>query len=115
MSQKIQTLSGYINEYQRSVNQPEKFWERIAQSFHWQKPYEKVLEWNFDDPDIKWFVNGKLNITENIFERHLFTLGDKPAIIWEPSNPDEAHVTITYRELYEKTCQFALTKDVLPI
>ena len=54
MSQKIQTLSGYINEYQRSVNQPEKFWERIAQSFHWQKPWDNVLSWDFKGPDIKW-------------------------------------------------------------
>lgn len=107
MSQKIQTLSGYINEYQRSVHQPEKFWERIAQSFYWQKPWDNVLSWNFKGPDIKWFENAKLNLTENIFERHLFTHGEKAAIIWEPNDPNEAHRIISYRELFEMTCQFS--------
>ena len=106
MSHKIQTLSGYIHEYQKSVLQPEAFWSRIAESFHWQKPWGKTLEWNFEGPDVKWFVNGKLNITENIFERYLHTKGDTPAILWEPNDPSEAGRTITYRELYEMTNQF---------
>jgi acetyl-CoA synthetase len=107
MSHKIQTLSGYIHEYQKSVLQPETFWGRIAESFHWQKPYDKVLEWNFDEPNVKWFLNGKVNITENIFERHLYTKGDTPAIIWEPNDPKEDNRILTYRELYHETCRFA--------
>ena len=107
MKHKIETLSDYIHEYEKSVNDPEKFWGEIANTFNWQKPYEKVLDWNFDKPEIKWFVNGKLNITENIFERNLTELGDKPAIIWEPSNPEEASITLTYQILFEKTCQLA--------
>ena len=107
MSNKIQTLSGYIYEYQKSVLQPEEFWGRVAETFHWRKQWDKVLEWDFKGPDIKWFLNGKLNITENIFERHLYTHGDRTAIIWEPNDPNEPHVTLTYRELFEKTCQFA--------
>lgn len=107
MSHKIQTLSGYFHEYQKSVLEPEKFWERIADSFHWKKPWTKPLEWNFDGPDVKWFVNGKLNITENILDRHLYTKGDDPAIIWEPNEPNEKHQVLSYQELYEKTCQFS--------
>ena len=107
MKHKIETLSDYIHEYEKSVNDPEKFWGEIANTFNWQKPYEKVLDWNFDKPEIKWFVNGKLNITENIFERNLIELGDKPAIICEPSNPEEASITLTYQILFEKTCQLA--------
>ncbi len=107
MIQKIQTLSGYIHEYQKSITQPEEFWGRVAESFHWQQKWDQVVSWDFEKPDVKWFLNGKLNITENIFERHLYTLGDKPAIIWEPNDPSEASITLTYRELYEKTCQFA--------
>lgn len=107
MSHKIQTLSGYIHEYQKSVLQPEEFWSRIADSFYWKKPWNKTLEWNFDDPDVKWFQNGKLNITENILDRHLFTKGDDPAIIWEPNEPNDENKTISYRELYEMTCQFS--------
>ena len=107
MSHKIQTLSGYIHEYQKSILQPEEFWGKVAESFYWQKPWDKVLDWNFEEPNVKWFVNGKLNITENIFERHLFTMGDRPAIIWEPNDPNEEGVTLTYRQLFEKVCQFS--------
>ncbi len=107
MSQKIQTLSGYFHEYQKSVLEPEAFWGRVADSFHWKKPWDEVLEWNFDEPSIKWFVNGKLNITENILDRHLYTKGDDPAIIWEANEPGESGVTLSYRQLYEQVCQFA--------
>ena len=106
MSHKIQTLSGYIHEYQKSVIDPECFWERIAESFHWKKHWDKTLEWDFEGPDVKWFLNGKLNITENIFEKHLLTKGDTPAIIWEPNDPDTDNRIITYRTLYEMTNQF---------
>jgi acetyl-CoA synthetase len=107
MINKIRTLSGYIHEYQKSILQPEEFWARIAENFHWRKRWDKVLEYEFDTPDIKWFVNGKLNITENIFEKHLYTKGDQPAIIWEPNNPDEENRILTYRELFRETCRFA--------
>jgi acetyl-CoA synthetase len=107
MSDRIHSLSGYIHEYQRSVNQPEQFWSRIADSFHWQKRWDKVVDWDFEGPDVKWFLNAKLNITENIFERYLFTHGDNPAIIWEPNEPNEVNQTITLRALYEKVNQFS--------
>jgi len=107
MSKKIQSLQAYFNEYQKSIEQPEDFWEGIAQSFHWKKPWDKVLSWNFEGPDIKWFENAKLNITENIFERHLASHGEKTAIIWEPNDPSEAERRITYNELFELTCQFS--------
>ncbi len=107
MSHKIQTLSGYIHEYQKSVLHPEEFWCRVAESFHWKKRWSKTLDWDFEGPDVKWFLDGKLNITENILDRHLFTKGNDPAIIWEPNDPDEEHKTLSYRELYELTCQFS--------
>jgi acetyl-CoA synthetase len=109
MSNKIQTLGGYIHEYQRSVQDPQHFWSRVADSFYWHQRWDSVVEWDFEKPSIEWFRNAKLNITENILERHLFILGDKPAIIWEPNDPEEAHRTLTYRELYEQVCQFANT------
>ena len=109
MSTKIQALSGYIYEYQKSITEPEAFWARIADDFFWHKKWDKVLKWDFNKPQISWFLNGKLNITENIFEKHLFTLGEKPAIIWEPNDPSEAVRTITYKELFKMTCQFANT------
>ncbi len=107
MNQKIQSLSGYLHEYQKSIHQPEQFWSRIASSFYWRKPWDRVLSWDFKGPDVRWFENAKLNITENIFEKHLFTHGNKTAIIWEPNDPNEAAIHMSYRELFEKTCQFS--------
>lgn len=107
MSDRIHTLSGYIHEYQRSVNQPEEFWSRIADSFFWRKRWDKTVEWNFEEPKIEWFKGAKLNITENILERNLFTLGNKPAIIWEPNEKGDQNRIITYRQLYEQVNQFS--------
>ena len=107
MSDRLHTLSGYFHEYQKSVAQPEEFWARIADSFHWKKRWSKVLQWNFEEPDVRWFVDGKLNITENIFEKNLYTLGDRPAIIWEPNEPHEQGRTLSYRELFVEVCRFA--------
>lgn len=107
MSDRIHTLSGYFYEYQKSVTEPESFWARIADSFHWKKRWDKVLKWDFEGPNVRWFVNGKLNITENIFEKNLFAYGDRTAIIWEPSEPGEDVRTISYKELYHQVCQFS--------
>jgi acetyl-CoA synthetase len=107
MSIKIQTLAGYIHEYQKSVLQPDQFWARVAESFHWRKQWSEVVRWNFSDPSIEWFVGGKLNITESILDRYMFTKGDYPAIIWEPNDPAETAITLTYRELYERVNEFA--------
>ena len=105
--QRIKSLSEYFNQYDKSQNDPEGFWSRIAESFNWIKPWSKVLESDFEKVNIKWFVDGKLNITENIFERNLVKNKDKTAIIWEPNNPDEETKKISYQELYEETCKFS--------
>ncbi|WP_020530203.1 acetate--CoA ligase [Flexithrix dorotheae] len=107
MSNRIHTLGGYIHEYQKSVLEPENFWSRVADSFYWRKRWDKVVDWNFDEPKVQWFVNAKLNITENILDRHLFTMGDKPAIIWEPNEPDEPNRILTYKELHREVCKFS--------
>lgn len=109
MINKIHSLGGYIHEYQKSVADPSAFWGVQAESFYWRKRWDKVVEWNFDEPSIKWFLNGKLNITENIFERNLYTHGNNPAIIWEPNNPQEASRTLTYSELFVEVNKFANT------
>lgn len=107
MSDRIHTLSGYFYEYQKSVAEPENFWARIADSFHWKKRWDKVLKWDFEGPNVQWFVNGKLNITENIFEKNLFAYGDRTAIIWESNDPNEEGRKISYNELYHMVCQFS--------
>jgi acetyl-CoA synthetase len=107
MVPKISTLSGYLHEYQKSVSNPTGFWSNVADSFYWQKRWDKVLEWDFNEPSVRWFVNGKLNITENIFERHLFLRQQQPAIIWEPNNPEEQHVVLTYGALHKEVMKFS--------
>jgi acetyl-CoA synthetase len=107
MSIKIQTLSGYLHEYQKSVIKPEAFWSRVAETFHWKKQWDEVVNWNFQDPKVEWFVNGKLNITENILDRHLYTHGDRPAIVWEANDPLERSRTLSYKDLYEQVNQFS--------
>ena len=107
MDYRIKSYEEYQKAYDKSVNDPEGFWEGVADEFQWQKRWDKVLDWNFSDPDVKWFINGKLNITENCLDRHLSTRGDKTAIIWEPNDPDGEVEKITYRELHERVCRFA--------
>lgn len=97
----------YKAAYEKSVNDPEQFWGDIAGTFTWRRKWDKVLDWNFSEPKIEWFAGGKLNITENCLDRHLDTLGDKPAIIWEPNNPDEKPRIVTYKRLHKRVCQFA--------
>jgi acetyl-CoA synthetase len=103
----FKNLDQYKEAYNRSVNDPEGFWSEIASQFVWKKPWDKVLDWNFTGPDVKWFQGGKLNITENCLDRHLDKLADQPAIIWEPNDPEEHHRVLTYRELHNKVLQFA--------
>jgi len=103
----IKTMESYKQDYKESLEQPENFWGRIAETFTWKKKWDKVLEWNFKDPDIKWFKGGKLNITENCLDRHLEKNANTPAIIWESNNPDEHHRVLTYKELHFKVVQFA--------
>ena len=107
MATRIRTFEDYQREYKKSVDQPEEFWAEQAESFVWKKKWDKVLNWNFKEPKVEWFVNGKLNITENALDRHLATRGNQTAIIWEPNEPNEPSVKITYKELHEKVCQFA--------
>ncbi|MEO7923351.1 MAG: acetate--CoA ligase [Chitinophagaceae bacterium] len=103
----IKTLEQYHADYKKSVEEPEAFWASVAENFLWRKKWDKVLEWNFKEPKIEWFKAGKLNITENCIDRHLATMGDQPAIIWEPNNPEERTRVVTYNRLHKRVCQFA--------
>jgi acetyl-CoA synthetase len=107
MMLQVKNFDEYKKAYQHSVDDPEGFWAEQASTFHWHKKWDKVLEWDFKKPDIKWFVNGKLNITENALDRHLETRGDQPALIWEPNEPGDTAKTFTYKELHAEVCRFA--------
>lgn len=105
---RIRTYQEYENAYQQSIENPSEFWSEIAEkNFLWRKKWDKTLEYNFDEPDIKWFSGGKLNITENCLDRHLETRAEQTAIIWEPNDPKEAFRRFTYRQVYEQVCTFA--------
>jgi acetyl-CoA synthetase len=107
MPYRINTIEEYHSEYQKSVENPEAFWSEKADHFVWRKKWDKVLNWNFSEPNIRWFENGKLNITENCLDRHLAKKGDEVAIIWEPNDPKEKAKHITYKELHQSVSQFA--------
>lgn len=104
----IKHLEEYFQVYRKSVRNPEGFWEEIAEEhFVWRKKWDKVLEWDFAKPEVKWFENAKLNITENCLDRHLPTRGDKTALLFEPNDPNAEAEHITYRQLHERVCRMA--------
>jgi len=103
----IKSFEEYETSYALSVEQPETFWAGIADNFLWRKKWDKVLSWNFTEPNIKWFEGAKLNITENCLDRHLEHHGDDAAIIWEPNDPERDSITLTYKILHEQVCRFA--------
>lgn len=107
MKHQIKNFAEYYQKYQESVKDPEGFWGDIAEDYVWHKKWDKVLDWDFEDLDVKWFSGGMLNITENIFERNLPKRKNQKALIWEPNDPNETNVEITYGELYEKVCQYS--------
>ncbi len=104
----IKNLEEYYKVYRKSIREPELFWEEIAEEhFNWHKKWDKVLSWDFKKPEVKWFDGAKLNITENCIDRHLRTRGNKTAIIFEPNNPDEEALHITYKQLHERVNRLA--------
>lgn len=104
---KINSLQEYRQQYTKSVENPEAFWDELAETFQWKKKWDKTLEWEFKTPDVKWFLGGKLNITENCLDRHLESRGDQVAILFEPNDPNEAAEKITYSQLHKRVSAFA--------
>ena len=103
----IKNAEEYRAVYEKSITEPETFWENIAHNFTWRKKWDSVLQWNFREPSVKWFEGAKLNITENCIDRHLEKNGDAAALIWEPNDVSEAARKYTYGDLYEQVCLFA--------
>lgn len=103
----IRSFEEYLDHYKQSVQDPETFWAEVAEDFAWRKKWSKVLEWDFLKPEVKWFVNGKLNVTENCLDRHLPDRANQTALIWEPNNPQDESRYITYQQLFENVCRVA--------
>src|ERR1051325_10098159 len=101
---KIKSLAHYRRLYRESLSQPAKFWTREARELVWHAPWKKVVQWKA--PFAKWFVGGKINVSENCLDRHLSgPRRNKAAIIWE-GEPGEKR-TLTYQQLHREVCRFA--------
>jgi len=107
MTTQIKDLAHYKELYKKSVEDPEAFWDVEAKTFTWIKAYDKVCEWNFKEPSVKWFLNGKMNITYNCIDRHLKDKADQVAILWEPNDPKDEAVRYTYQQLHDEVCKCA--------
>jgi acetyl-CoA synthetase len=110
----IEDLPHYFEEYKKSIKNPKKFWDKIAdQNFVWYQRWSKVVKYDMNEAKIAWFKNAKLNITKNCLDRHLAVRGDKTAIIWEPNDPKEEAQHISYNELYTRVNKTAnVLKDM---
>lgn len=104
---RITTFENYTKQYKLSIENPEHFWEQQAETFLWKKKWNKVLKWDFNIPQTEWFIDGKLNITENCLDRHLPKRANQVAFYWEPNNPAEKATQLTYQQLHEQVCKFA--------
>lgn len=104
---RITSIEQYHTEYQKSISDPDGFWADKAEQFSWRKKWDSVLEWNFEQPDVRWFGGGQLNITENCLDRHLEKRGDQVAFYWEPNDPSETGKSYTYKQLHAEVCRFA--------
>tara|TARA_Y100000385_G_scaffold195790_1_gene202627 strand:- start:881 stop:2779 length:1899 start_codon:yes stop_codon:yes gene_type:complete len=107
MTHQIKSLAEYKSAYKKSVDNPEEFWAEQAETFTWKEKWSSVLNWNFDEPNIKWFEGAKLNITENCLDRHIEDRGDQTAILWEPNEIDGEVKKYTYKELLSEVCRCA--------
>ncbi|MGM8362693.1 acetate--CoA ligase [Flavobacterium sp. ARAG 55.4] len=105
---KVDNLEQYFKHYNKSIREPRKFWGKIAEeNFTWYQPWDKVVEFDMTEADVQWFAGAKLNVTKNCIDRHLNKRGEKTAIIFEPNNPDEEALHITYNELHQRVCKMA--------
>lgn len=98
----------YEAMYKESVENPEGFWAEQAQRIDWIAPFDTVSQYSFkkDQVDIKWFLNGKLNVSANCIDRHLKENAERTAIIWEGDDPNISR-HISYQELHDEVCQIA--------
>jgi len=107
MTTQIDSLNSYKEEYKKSIIDPDAFWKKEAETFTWFKPFDKVCDWNFEEPNINWFLGGKTNITYNCLDRHIKSKGDQTAILWEPNNPNDKVVRYSYKQLLDEVSKAA--------
>ena len=101
----LNTFQDFLSEYKMSTSDPHTFWASQAEGYLWRKEWQAVLEYDFHKPEVKWFLGGKLNITESCIDRHLATRADQTAILWESNDSNEPFRRITYQQLHEQVCK----------
>ena len=104
---KIKNLDDFNNQRKMAANEPELFWSGIASTFQWNKKWKNTLKYDWSIPSTEWFIEGKLNITENCLDRYAKSNPDKKAIIWEANDPNEDFKVYTYKELLNEVCKFS--------
>ncbi len=97
----------YNKLYKQSVDNPDVFWNDVAESFIWKKKWSNIVDFDFSKPSFKWFTDAKLNITENCLDRHVEIHPEKTAIIFEPNDPNQLAEHISYKELHSRVCKFS--------
>ena len=103
----IRSLSEFKQAKVQAEENPVGFWSEVAREFHWKSPWKQTLDYDFSIPEVKWFIGGKLNITENCLDRRLATQPNKTAILFEPNDPTGEVQRLTYKELHSRVCQTA--------
>lgn len=96
----------WLDSYDYSIREPEKFWGEMAQRLDWIKPWQTVTSGTMQEGNVKWFEEGTLNVTYNCVDRYAYKQPEKAAFIWEGDEPGQSK-TMTYRQLYHEVCRFA--------
>ena len=104
---RVGSLDKYRALYDRSISDPDGFWNEQAERITWFKKWNKTSSFDFNTAKIEWFAGGKLNASVNCLDRHLTgPRRDKPALVWEGDSPEESR-TLTYADVHRETCKFA--------
>lgn len=101
------SMADYKKMYRKSVEKPEDFWGEMADQLEWFKKWEKVWEWDFNKPELKWFIGGKLNVSYNCLDKQIKDgKANKAALIWQGEPLEESRV-FTYQQLHYHVSKFA--------
>lgn len=111
----IKSWEDYIDAYERSERSNAVFWASVAETFHWHERWHTVVEGDFSHGETRWFSGGRTNLCYNCLDRHLPELAKKPALIWEPNDPQDEGVTLSYEQLHDRVCRFARVMDQLGV
>jgi len=105
--QALITSQSYQNEYQSSIENPDKYWAEQAEKFiDWYKPWDTISDVDYTQAKISWFEGAQLNVSYNCIDRHLVDKAEQTAIIFEGDEPGN-HRHISYQELHDEVCRFA--------